>query len=60
MRASDGCTGSDCDESRKDDDMETADPTFVPTNMPTIAATAPVTGTVSSTTSIAESTEPDQ
>lgn len=60
MRASDGCTGSDCDESRGDDDMETADPTFVPTTMPTVAATEPVTGTVSSTTSIAESTEPDQ
>lgn len=59
MRASDGCTGSDCDESRGDD-VETAEPTSVPTAMPTVAATEPVTGAVSSTTSGAESTDPDQ
>ena len=47
MRASDGCTGSDCDESRADDDMETAESTSAPT---AIAATEPVIGAVSSTT----------
>lgn len=56
MRAGDGCSGNDCNESRGEDDV----PTFGPTAMPTGAATEPFTNAATSTSSANNGTEAGQ